>query len=72
MYNYFLCRVKTFGDKNLTQDEIDQFHLSTLKLTYEEAVKEYETRAVTPLGRLVAQRELPILHRAKAILDENS
>ena len=70
--NYFLCRVKTFGDKNLTQDEIDQYHLSTLKLTYEEAVKEYEARAVTPLGRLIAQRELPILHRAKAILDEKS
>ena len=31
--NYFLCKVKSFGEKNLTQDEIESFHLSTLKLT---------------------------------------
>ena len=30
--NYFLCRVNSFGDKNLTEDEINCFHLSTLKL----------------------------------------
>ena len=37
--NYFLCKVESFGEKNLTQDEIDSFHLSTLKLSYEEAVQ---------------------------------
>ena len=47
--NYFLCKVKSFGEKNLTQDEIDNFHLSTLRLTYEEAVREYENRKNTPL-----------------------
>lgn len=67
--NYFLCKVESFGEKNLTQDEIDSFHLSTLKLSYEEAVQEYENRTNTRLGTLVANRELPILHRAKKIID---
>ena len=68
--NYFLCRIESFGEKNLTEDEINSFHLSTLKLSYEEAVKEYEYRANTKLGKLVANRELPILHCAKEIMDE--
>lgn len=67
--HYFLCRVEEFGDKDLTEDEINSFHLSTLKLSYEEAVKEYEDRANTRLGKLVANRELPVLHRAKEIID---
>ena len=40
--NYFLCKVISFGDKHLTKDEIEDFHLSTLKLKYEEALGEYE------------------------------
>ena len=68
--NYFLCKVKSFGEKNLTQDEIDSFHLSTLQLSYEEAVREYENRKNTRLGTLVANRELPILYRAKEIIDD--
>ena len=68
--NYFLCRVESFGDKNLTEDEINSFHLSTLKLSYEDAVKEYEYRANTRLGKLIANRELPVLQRAKEIIDE--
>ena len=67
--NYFLCKIKSFGEKNLTQDEIESFHLSTLKMTYEEAVEEYENRKNTRLGTLVANRELPVLHRAKEIID---
>ena len=71
--NYFLCRVNSFGDKNLTEDEINSFHLSTLKLSYEEAVKEYKDRANTKIGKLVANRELPVLYRVKEILrGENS
>jgi RimJ/RimL family protein N-acetyltransferase/ADP-ribose pyrophosphatase YjhB (NUDIX family) len=66
--NYFLCRVVSFGDKHLTQDEIDDFHLSTLKLTYEEAVAEYEKRRDTKLGRLIANRELPILRKARMLI----
>ena len=68
--NYFLCKVKSFGDKNLTKEEMDDFHLSTLRLSYEEACKEYEDRANSKLGKLISNRELPILHRAKEILDK--
>ena len=67
--NYFLCEVKSFDKKNLTQDEIESFHLSTLKLSYEEAVHEYENRKSTRLGTLIANRELPVLYRAKEIID---
>ena len=67
--HYYLCRAVAFGAKNLTRDEVEQFHLSTLKLTYDQAVAEYEMRRNTPLGRLIARRELPILHRAKEMLD---
>ena len=51
--------------------EINSFHLSTLKLSYEEAVKEYKDRANTKIGKLVANRELPVLYRVKEILDAN-
>ena len=67
--HYYLCRVIAFGDKHLTQDEIECFHLSTLRLTYEEAVLDYETHADSRLGRLLKNRELPILRRAKELLD---
>jgi 8-oxo-dGTP pyrophosphatase MutT (NUDIX family) len=67
--HYYLCKVASFGEKHLTQEEIEIYHLSTLKLTFDEAVREYETCAETRLGRLIANRELPILQRAKQILD---
>ena len=67
--NYYLCKVCSFGEKNLTFDEIECFHLSTLKMSYEEAIQEYKKCSVTKLGRLVANRELPILQRAKKIID---
>ena len=37
---------------------------------FAEAAAEYERCACTPLGRLIAQRELPILRRAGEILGE--
>ena len=67
--NYFFCRVLSFGEKNMTQQEIEDFHLSTLKMTYDDAVSEYEKCKGTPLGRLVAARELPVLKKAKDIFD---
>ena len=67
---YFLCKVSSFGEKNLTKDEIESFHLSTLKMSFEEAVKEYEKCSDTKLGRLIANRELPVLRRAKEIVDK--
>ena len=68
--NYYLCKVTSFGEKNLTQDEIEEFHLSTLKLTFDEAVKEYEKLSCTKVGRLIANRELPILKHAKVIMEK--
>ena len=67
--NYYLCKVVSLGEKNLMPDEIEEFHLSTLKLTYEEAIGEYERCACTKVGRLLANRELPILRQAKRIID---
>ena len=67
--HYFLCAVRSLGEKHLTADEIDSFHLSTLKLSYEDAAAEYKKRSNTRLGRLIANRELPILRRAKELLD---
>jgi ADP-ribose pyrophosphatase YjhB (NUDIX family) len=69
--NYYLCKVSSFGEKNLTKEEIESFHLSTLKMTFEEAVREYEKCSNTKIGRLIANRELPILERAKQIIVEN-
>ena len=68
--HYYLCRVKSFGDKHLTEDEIEAFHLSTLKLGFEEAVAEYKLRSDTHLGKLIMNRELPVLMRAKELLDD--
>ena len=68
--NYFLCKVIAFGEKHLTKDEIEDFHLSTLKLKYEDALAEYEKCRCTSLGRLVANREIPVLKRAKDLLED--
>ena len=67
--NYYLCRIRAFGDRHLTKDEAECFHLSTLKMSYEDAVNEYEKCSGTKLGRLIANRELPVLKRAKELLD---
>lgn len=67
--NYYLCKVTSFGEKHLTPDEINEFHLSTLKLSYDEALREYNRCANTRIGKLVAARELPILKQAKDLLD---
>lgn len=70
--NFYLCRALSFGEKNLTEDEIDYFHLSTLRLTYDEAIAEYEKNLDSRLGRIIRNRELPILLRAKEILDKET
>ena len=67
--NYFLCRAISFGNRSLTEDEIEKFHLSTLRLSYEEAVTEYERCRDSKLGRIIGNREMPILKRAKEILN---
>lgn len=67
--HYYLCKAQSWGEKCMTQDEIERFHLTTLKLSYEDAVSEYEKCADGKLGRLIANRELPIVRRAKELLD---
>ncbi len=67
--HYYLCRVLSFGEKHLMPDEVEKFHLSTLRLTCDEAVQEYRRLSCTPIGRLIANRELPVLQRAKEILE---
>ncbi len=49
----------------MTPEEQEEFKLSTLKLTYEEAVSEYQKCASKPWGVLLANRELPVLEWAK-------
>lgn len=68
--NYFLCRAVSFGEKNLTEEEIRDFHLSTMKLSYGEAIKRYEAGRSSKWGRLLASRELPVLKKAGEILGE--
>jgi len=65
--HYYLCRILSFGERNLTEDEQLHFHLSTLKLSYEQAFREYQLRTDSPLGRLIAQREIPVLEQAEKI-----
>ncbi len=67
---YYLCRVRSFGETRLTRQEKEDFHLSALRLRFAEAAAEYERCACTPLGRLIARRELPILRHAGEILGE--
>ncbi len=59
--HYFLCKVKSFGNTHLMPDEMDRFRLSTMKLSFEEAVEEYERGRTHRWGRLLANRELPII-----------
>ena len=68
--HYFLCRAVSFGNRHLTEQEIEDYHLSTLKLRFEAAIREYELRSDSMLGRLIANRELPILKKAREWLDD--
>ena len=67
--NYFLCKAKSFGTNHLTEQEITDFHLSTLKLRFDEALEKYENSRNSKIGRLIAARELPVLMRAKELLN---
>ena len=71
MNHYFLCKVRSFGEKNLMPYEIRDFHMETLKLSYEEAIEEYKKCSNTKLGRLIAQREVSVLEEVKKMLSIN-
>ena len=66
--HYFLCKVRSFGEKNLMPYEIRDFHMESLMLSYEEAIEEYKKCSNTKLGRLIAQREVPVLEEVKKML----
>lgn len=68
--NYYLCKLMSITENNLTQEEIENFHLSTVRLKFNDAVNHYKTCANTKLGKLVANRELPILLHAKKMLEK--
>ena len=68
--NYYLCRVLSFGETSLTEDEINYFHLSTLKIRFKDAYDEYVAGKSSKLGRLICARELPVLLRAKEMLSD--
>jgi 8-oxo-dGTP pyrophosphatase MutT (NUDIX family) len=70
--HYYLCRARAFGRKKLTRDEREDFHLSTLKLRWEEALREYDKCRDSALGRLIAKREMPVLRRAGEMLGASS
>ena len=63
--HYYLCQITSFGETDMTPEEQEEFQLSTLKMTYEEAVSEYQKFASKPWGVLLANRELPVLEWAK-------
>ena len=63
--HYYLCQIKSFGETEMTPEEQEEFQLSTLKMTYEEAVSEYQKCTSKPWGVLLANRELPVLEWAK-------
>ena len=67
--NYYLCKLLSLGENDLTDDEKNLYNLTPLTLCYADAVKEYERCASTALGRLIAARELPILKKAKEMMD---
>lgn len=67
--HYYLCKINSFGDKNLTEYEENEYHFETFKTTLEVAIKEYKKYSNSKLGRLIAQRELPILEEARRLLN---
>ena len=68
--HYYLCKAVSFEDKCLTTAEINDFHLSTLKLRYYEAFDEYERCRCSSLGTLIANREVPVLKRVNKWIQE--
>ena len=69
--HYFLCKINSFGNKHLTDDEINKWHLSTIKLPLDAAIKAYKDNATNKIARLVYNREVPILLKAKEIIENN-
>lgn len=68
--HFFLCKIKSFCDKHLTQDEINCYHLMTAIVSPNKALEIYENQDKTKVERLVRQRELPMIKKAIEIIDK--
>lgn len=68
--HYYLCKRLSQGMRQLTEMEQNHLQLSVIKCRYDEAVQFYGENKLTPFGRLVTNRELPVLKYAKQIIDE--
>ena len=62
--HYYLVHALSFGKTHMTRDEIDCFHLSALRLGLADAEEMNHKAMRFPLGRLIANRELPVLRHA--------
>lgn len=62
--HYFLCRLLSRGSPHLTRMEREQLRLSPLCLAMDMVLEEYEKGRRYPLGRLIANREEPVLRYA--------
>ena len=67
--HYYLCKVVSWGRQHLTEDEKHYFRLTIVKTNYTDALRSYEESRNTKIGRLIANREIPVLREAKRILD---
>lgn len=68
--HYYLCKLISLGNSHMTDDEINKWHLKLVKFKYEDAVNEYEKNCTTKIARLVYNREIEILKKAKEIIDD--
>ena len=63
--NYFyLCYVDQMTHQHLEEYETHLFE-GLVWVSIDEAIKLYENTKITPISKLVVQRELPILYLAK-------
>ena len=64
---YFLCKTKKYVGKHLEEYESSMIE-KLVWVDIDEAIKLYENMDVSPVARLVINRELPILKKAKEML----
>lgn len=68
--NYYLCKVKGYTSISMTDQEIEDLHLEVLRLDPKEVIAAYDDNLSSPLGRLIARRELPVFKYALEIIDK--
>lgn len=66
---YYLLRVISYGEPHLEEDE-KKIITSSIFVTIDEAINLYEKMTDTKIARLVKNRELPVLLKAKKMIEE--